>query len=602
MSSERDAFLAAIAAADEDDFAPHLVFADWLEEQGDPQAEFIRLQCADRLSVADELRRNWLETAHAAEWLRPLRRQLDDVDRACRQFGFVRGFPTAGKFGIEAFLGVRDSLPRVWPGLQRVALDAEDGWSPTAVSRLTADRRTCLWPELEIRYLDLDSETRQIVEWIGFHPVRRLHLQACAAGAESLNALVRQPWGRTVRDLALTEIEMESLFLDLGLLLEGTFPALRALDLSANQVPELVVSELLRSRWCPELKSLRMGLARIPQGDQAANTTEGGWETLSLTGCDLSGPARTRLFPECPRLGDLELAHTGLTESGLDLLDRLCPGSSLRRLNLAGNQLGDEGLIRLARSRHVAGLESMNISVCGIEGPGLEALATAECCGLTDLRIEGDAVAERAFQAFLESHHRATLRTLHLGGAWSPAQWSIARVLIRSLPGSHLQDLSIVHARLDLHERSPLWESGTFQGLRSLRLGRGGLDGFAAENLARSAALANLQSLDLAWNDIRNFGAAALAASPYLLSIRRLTLDHNRIGPTGVRALATSPALSRLTHLDLLDTDMDRATAELLAEPDVFPDLLQLKVSHRIVLDAGIVALRRRFGSKLLVW
>lgn len=38
-------FVAAIRANQEDD-VPRLIYADWLEEQGDPRAEFIRLQCA----------------------------------------------------------------------------------------------------------------------------------------------------------------------------------------------------------------------------------------------------------------------------------------------------------------------------------------------------------------------------------------------------------------------------------------------------------------------------------------------------------------------------------------------------------------------------
>ena len=44
--SEREAFLASIRAAPEDD-APRLVYADWLDERGEPLlAEFIRLQIA----------------------------------------------------------------------------------------------------------------------------------------------------------------------------------------------------------------------------------------------------------------------------------------------------------------------------------------------------------------------------------------------------------------------------------------------------------------------------------------------------------------------------------------------------------------------------
>jgi len=49
--SMRKAFIAAIANAPDDE-TPRLVFADWLEDNGDPErAEFIRLQC--RLAAMD---------------------------------------------------------------------------------------------------------------------------------------------------------------------------------------------------------------------------------------------------------------------------------------------------------------------------------------------------------------------------------------------------------------------------------------------------------------------------------------------------------------------------------------------------------------------
>src|SRR5947209_2863533 len=41
----RDTFRAAVLAAPDDD-TPRLVFADWLEEQGDPYGEFVRVQVA----------------------------------------------------------------------------------------------------------------------------------------------------------------------------------------------------------------------------------------------------------------------------------------------------------------------------------------------------------------------------------------------------------------------------------------------------------------------------------------------------------------------------------------------------------------------------
>ena len=43
--TQLDAFLRAVKDAPDDD-APRLLLADWLEEQGDPRGEFIRLQLA----------------------------------------------------------------------------------------------------------------------------------------------------------------------------------------------------------------------------------------------------------------------------------------------------------------------------------------------------------------------------------------------------------------------------------------------------------------------------------------------------------------------------------------------------------------------------
>ena len=75
--SEAD-LIAAIVAAPEDD-VPREVYADWLEERGDPRAEFVRAQLA--MAKADPLSREYfealgvaapLERAHGDRWLKPL--------------------------------------------------------------------------------------------------------------------------------------------------------------------------------------------------------------------------------------------------------------------------------------------------------------------------------------------------------------------------------------------------------------------------------------------------------------------------------------------------------------------------------------------------
>src|SRR5438477_79436 len=85
MGPEEAAFLDRVCA-DADDDAPRLVYADWLDERGDPRGEFIRVQCewarlcaqrgvvshgadlwSDRLRAAEK-RQAELFRLHGAPW------------------------------------------------------------------------------------------------------------------------------------------------------------------------------------------------------------------------------------------------------------------------------------------------------------------------------------------------------------------------------------------------------------------------------------------------------------------------------------------------------------------------------------------------------
>src|SRR5262245_27737496 len=99
--SPEGGFLQAIVA-DPDDDTPRLVYADWLEDHGQPErAEFIRAQIElARLGEGDprrdalEARAGELEKAHSARWLQPLRQALDrprakQLDRGKFRRGFL---------------------------------------------------------------------------------------------------------------------------------------------------------------------------------------------------------------------------------------------------------------------------------------------------------------------------------------------------------------------------------------------------------------------------------------------------------------------------------------------------------------------------------
>src|SRR4051812_40296621 len=95
--SDAPTLLAAIRAAPEDD-APRLVYADWLDEHGQPErAEFIRVQC--ELARTDDPARRRRETELLAEHHDAFAGPLAAPHLRFRfERGFIARFGHAGMF------------------------------------------------------------------------------------------------------------------------------------------------------------------------------------------------------------------------------------------------------------------------------------------------------------------------------------------------------------------------------------------------------------------------------------------------------------------------------------------------------------------------
>ncbi len=101
--SDREAFVAAIAANPADDL-PRLVFADWLDEHGDPErAEFIRTQI--RWHHADTVERKALDARagellreHWMTWFGPFLRALDPGADLARRYRYAGALNPAHVF------------------------------------------------------------------------------------------------------------------------------------------------------------------------------------------------------------------------------------------------------------------------------------------------------------------------------------------------------------------------------------------------------------------------------------------------------------------------------------------------------------------------
>jgi uncharacterized protein (TIGR02996 family) len=250
-----DPFLAAILAEPDDDL-PRLIYADWLDERGDPdRAEFIRTQIElARLPVRDPRRRPLaareaeLLDAHGPDW-------LDPPEDFLANWYFVRGFPEVG-LSVRAFLRHADGLARI-PDVTRVHLHAHVQMHDEDV-RALADFPAAI--RVDSLYLGFewvrDVGAMMLAESPHLGRLAALNLQANGLTAAGAAALAASPKLPRLRELQL----VNNLIDDAGAEALAASPersGLVRLDLSHNEIGPAGALALAESPHLTGLKHLR---------------------------------------------------------------------------------------------------------------------------------------------------------------------------------------------------------------------------------------------------------------------------------------------------------------------------------------------------------
>src|SRR5262249_53245590 len=200
-----------------DDDAPRLVYADWLEERGDPRAEFIRGQCAAARMAADDHRlpalrerERQLLAEHAQHWCAPLGLEPGQCE-------FRRGFVEAVQIHAGRFLEhpealfeaapvrrihflhatqwVRDLCDCPWLGrLATLDLSGNSAIRDPEVAVLAASPHLSGLTALRLRGCSIGQEgADSLARAEGLSGLRRLRLAGCEIGRAGLEAILRSP-------------------------------------------------------------------------------------------------------------------------------------------------------------------------------------------------------------------------------------------------------------------------------------------------------------------------------------------------------------------------------------------------------------------------
>src|SRR5262245_22646569 len=227
MPSDHAAFLRAIRAAPDDDL-PRLIYADYLDEHGDPRGEFIRIQIERPRLPRDDVRRLELKARedellrrHREEWEGPLAAVVSHAV-------FRRGFIDDVLVMAEAFLAHARTLFE-WAPIRTVKLRGTFRYVAAILKR--AELASLRGLDLCFDHLD-SHDAALLAACRHLAGLKRLNLNGNPIGDEGVACLGTSPHLTGLEALHLEHCGLGPAAV--GTLAETRLTRLRALDLSEN--------------------------------------------------------------------------------------------------------------------------------------------------------------------------------------------------------------------------------------------------------------------------------------------------------------------------------------------------------------------------------
>ncbi|HEY7425176.1 MAG TPA: TIGR02996 domain-containing protein [Gemmataceae bacterium] len=469
-------FLEDITAHPDDD-ASRLIFADWLEEQGDSaRAEFIRVQIErarlprwDARQTRLLLREHELLGQHGQKW----KAELPSIQGICWE-NFRRGFVATATF--------------------------------SDFSVLRANAKAC-WMAAPIEAISVCRHPRRppIAKIAPIAGLRELSLLGGSINRRDIDRIADAPLLSTLRSLDLVNSMEAEGFRRLSA--SPHLGNLTALWAPLNSIGNGGVRALIDADFLTSLEKLN--LSREYHYNRYGEDEAAGLEALA------SWPGETRLrslwlmgnavgrdglrallrSPFAIGLKELILRENGLNGLAMREFGTARPELQLDELDLSGNLVTDLGAAELASAPCLRELKLLRLASCRIQLSGARRLAEAPFLGgLRALNVIDNRFGPEGLRAILEQKPQK-LYALYMAA-------------------NELGDEGVKH----------LAESPGSDTLQVVNLARNGLGGRAAEVLAMSKHLRNLLDLRLDSNPIDKLAAVVLRDSTLGKRLARLEM------------------------------------------------------------------------------
>jgi uncharacterized protein (TIGR02996 family) len=545
--TDAQALLLAVCA-DPDNIGLRLVYADFLEERGDPRADFIRVQCelANLDEDEGEDRRTALEEQELALLNRHGSAWVNELELGRQFCKFRRGFVEFSTMGAAEFLASAERLLSATPLCELYLTHVG-----SEVDALAASPQLARLARLWVGVIN-DTETATLCASPHLSNLKALTLAGGHLGLDGMRALLASPALEGLHELRLqTSERMGATELEL-FAQDSRMSELRVLRLHFMQLGAAGVQALAASRRLVRLHTLEL-------------------KSCAVSDAGIDSLARSHFLP-C--LIHLHLSNNNIGSGALHALANTPRPSRLQTLDLSGNTIGIAGVRALAGSPHLAGLRQLSLRSCRLSTAAVKVLASSFGDSLRSLTLGRNPIGHEGAEHLAQAPRLAGLRELEVSGCGLTA-WSV---------------------------KALTW-SPHLVGLRTLCFGEDALGDDALLALGACPARPHLKTLSLRGCGLTDDGLGSVRSWANLPALVHLDLAINNIGDMGARRLADSPLLQKLVHLDLSNTAVTSEGVRVILASERGRRLQSLALESVSLDDETRAMVRARFfGQSYLRW
>ncbi|MFT5527418.1 MAG: hypothetical protein ACI9HK_005400 [Pirellulaceae bacterium] len=344
---------------DPDNDDPRLIYADYLEETGDPLGELIRIQCDLAKMTGDDRNYAVLEKRQFALLKKHKSRWLGAIAEMTRIAKIYRGFVRDIVLGARQFIAHHRTLFQLAPIRNATVVKV----SSKSFKEFAECESLARLDSLKLSDVPLETaEFRKLFESPYLTRLKRFSVGVYGTNVGIYHVIGKSRLAEEVCELELSGNAMQSEGM-VALLQESRFRQLETLSCDRNGIDNVGMVAIANTRCLTTLRTLHIGRSLIgPDGMAAlansANVT--GLRTLTLNENYIQDSGLVDLFSSrnFGHLSSLGVARNHLTDDGFTKVATSNFGGRLRSLDAGHNQLGSDSLAAIVGSS-LRGLERL---------------------------------------------------------------------------------------------------------------------------------------------------------------------------------------------------------------------------------------------------